>query len=122
MMRIVAVLPLVLAVAACGSSPPPPSLSQAEQAVNAAEAQGARNFAPQEMQTAADRLAAARAAIENDRQEQAARLAQEAVVNAQLAQARMEDAQAQAALAEVGHAAAGAPVVVVPAPPMPAIR
>jgi len=115
MMRIVAVLPLVLAVAACGSSPPPPSLSQAE-------AQGARNFAPQEMQTAADRLAAARAAIENDRQEQAARLAQEAVVNAQLAQARMEDAQAQAALAEVGHAAAGAPVVVVPAPPMPAIR
>jgi hypothetical protein len=120
MLRIAVVLPLLVA-AACTTNAPPPSLTQAAQAVSAAEAQGARQFAPTEMQVAADRLAAARSALDNDRYEMAARLADEAVINARLAQARMEDAQAQAALAEVGRPAAAPPVVVVPSPFAPAI-
>lgn len=108
-------LGVILLAGGCASEPPPPALAQAEQAVRDAQARGAATYAPQEMSLAAARLTAAREAAHNDRPTEAGRLAEEAVVNAELAQARMDATQAQTEAA--ARAAQPPPVIVLPQPP-----
>ncbi len=107
-----AIAPLALAAAglaaACSSEPPPPSLAKAEQATHTARQENAAVYAPRAMQAAEDRLRAAQQAVKDDRTNTAERLAQEALVNAEYANARVDEAQAQNALNNI-HRAAGAP-------------
>lgn len=90
------------ALAACAGEPPPRSLAQARQAVEMTTASpGVAESAPNELAMARERLDAATAAAARDRNVEADRLAQEAIANAQLAQARAEEARARSALDEM---------------------
>lgn len=104
MYRMIFATSLAVFLAGCSTSPPPPSLAQADQAVVAAQEANASAVAPQEMQAAAARLTSARQAVDNNRMTEADRLAKEAIANAELAQAKNDFAQAQAALNDVQRA------------------
>ena len=104
MNRIIIATSLAFLIAGCSTAPPPPSLAQADQAVVAAQEANASAVAPLEMQAAAARLSDARQAVDNNRTTEADRLAKEAIANAELAQAKNEYSQAQAALNDVQRA------------------
>jgi hypothetical protein len=91
----------VALLAACASQPPPRSLARASQAINAATQVNAAAAAPLEMRLAHEKLDAAKAAAQQDRNAEADRLAEEAVANAELAQAKTEEAKSKAALSDV---------------------
>ncbi|MGH6900067.1 MAG: DUF4398 domain-containing protein [Geminicoccaceae bacterium] len=91
---------IILGVAACASDPAPQAeMAAAEQAVQDAEEVNAAARAPGPYALARDKLERAREAMEEDENEQARRLAGEALVDAELAeaQARSEVAQDNAA-------------------------
>lgn len=88
-------------LAACASEPAPRSLAQARQAVETAQEAGAFTAAPLEMRVARDKLDAAQAAAADKRNKDADRLAQEAIVNAELAQAKTQEAESRSALTNV---------------------
>jgi hypothetical protein len=89
----------LLALGACASTPLPPTveLQGAEQAIAAAEEARASEFAPLPLREARDKLTAARAAVQKEDMVQAAWLADESRVNAQLATARTAEYKAKAA-------------------------
>lgn len=105
----------LLVLAACAKEPPPASVAEAERAIRMAEDQGAGKLAPLELRVAQDRLAAAKGAEEA---KDADRLAAQAMVNAELAQAKADAARAQAALADTERAGR-APAAATPAQPAP---
>ncbi|MBF0393256.1 MAG: DUF4398 domain-containing protein, partial [Alphaproteobacteria bacterium] len=75
-----------LTMAGCaGDEPPPAALAQAETAIEMARQADAATLAPLPLRVAEDRLAAALAAFEDDEDETAAMLAEQARANAQLA-------------------------------------
>ena len=119
----VAVAPLVLAAAglasACSSEPPPPSLAKAEQAIHTARQENAAAYAPRAMQAAENRLQAAQQATKDNRGNTAERLSQEALVNAEYANARVDEAQAQNALNNIHRAAGGQPAQAATNPSLP---
>jgi hypothetical protein len=80
-----------LGVSACAPARPPvTSLSQAEMAVRQASESNASQYAPMELQSAREKLAEARIALDTRQYERAHRLADQALVDARLAEARAE--------------------------------
>lgn len=99
--RLAALASLVV-VASCSSGPPPNAqLGAGRAAINDAERAGAAERAPVELNTARTKLEQAQDAARRGRNEEAARLAREAEIDAQLAGARAQSASTQAALDQV---------------------
>lgn len=89
-------------LAACGSDPAPrQDLGSAQQAVSLARAQEAPQYAPKAYDKANGKLAQAQAALKKGDHVRARRLADEAAVDAELAQATAESAKNRAELNEI---------------------
>ena len=86
-----------LVLTACASGPEPTAqLQAAQQAISDAERAEASRHAPNDLSDARNKLTAANAAVKSKDMEQAARLAEEARVDAELASARTAALKAQA--------------------------
>ena len=91
-----------LALAACASVPPPTdTISAAELALGKAEEADAQHYAHLEVYQAREKLEGARLAIDEEENLEARRLAEKALVDAQLAEARSDAARAQRNVAEI---------------------
>jgi len=103
--RLLAGAALALALAACASTPVPPSeqLQAAQLAINGAEQERATDFAPLDMKRAHDKLGAANAAVVEEDMALALWLADEARVSAELASAKASAAKARAVNDEMQH-------------------
>ena len=86
------------APALAAKTPPPPIFDEAERAQVDAEAAGAADFAPMDLDFARDKLAKARAAQEKRDYKEAQRWAEQAAVDAQLATVKSRAAKARAAI------------------------
>ena len=86
----VAAVALGALLAACGSTPPPPvdAVAAAQTAVTSAEQANAATLAPAELDRARDKLLRAQAAIQQEDNVEARRLAEQASVDARLAETR----------------------------------
>jgi len=92
--RFVLVLLLATGLGACASVPPPESqMGKADLALRKAEQADAAHFAPLEMRTARTKLEAARAAMRDKQNLEARRLAEQAKLDATLAEATAQTAQ-----------------------------
>lgn len=102
-MRLLAGTSVVLALAACASTPVPPdaALQAAQLAINSAEQDRATDFAPLDMKQAHDKLGAANAAVVDENMVLALWLADEARVSAELASAKASESKARAVNDEV---------------------
>jgi HEPN domain-containing protein len=81
----------VLGISACAPvQPPHASLSQADLAIRQASESNASQYAPMELQSAREKLAEARIALDAGQYERAHRLAEQALIDARLAEARSE--------------------------------
>lgn len=87
-----------LALAACASTPQPPSqaLQAAESAIDSAEQARVADYASAELTLAREKLTAARAAVRNEDMVQARYLAEESRVHADLATARAAELKSKA--------------------------
>jgi hypothetical protein len=86
----------------CASVPAPSgTISQAELTIEQAQQAGAQEHAPLELYQAREKLAAAKVAVEQNNNERAARIAELALVDAQLAEARARTEKARQTEAEV---------------------
>jgi hypothetical protein len=124
---------VVTALAACASGPVPlEQLAVAKESVQRAEQAGATELAPVELSTARDKLQRAEQAAQNHQGQVATRLADQANVDAQLAEATAREhkshqadieleASLQALRQESSHEPAPPPptLVPVPVPPQP---
>jgi hypothetical protein len=96
--RFVLVLLLAMGLGACASVPPPESqMGKADLALRKAEQADAAHFAPLEMRTARTKLEAARVAMREEDNVEARRLAEQAKLDAILAEATAQAAQRQEA-------------------------
>ena len=96
--RFVLILLLAAGLGACASVPPPESqMGKADLALRKAEQADAAHFAPLEMRTARTKLEAARAAMRDKQNLEARRLAEQAKLDATLAEATAQAAQRQEA-------------------------
>lgn len=92
----------IVGLSACSSTPPPrPQLVQAEHAVDQALTDEASEFAALEVRKARDKLHMAQAAMQKENYVEATRLADEALVDAELARTRAEATKAQRAADEL---------------------
>jgi Domain of unknown function (DUF4398) len=91
----------VLGMVGCAGKPPLANLSQAELAVQEADTKTASQYAPLELRTAREQLADAKRAMDDEEYDEARRLADQALVNAQLAEARAGAEKARQAAAEL---------------------
>lgn len=89
-----------LVLAGCAGNPPTTELAVANQAVNAADTAGGTQFAPSEIRTARDKLAAAERAMADKDYEKARMLAQQAEWDARVAERKAQAEKAQRALQE----------------------
>lgn len=97
-----AAMTAALMLAACASAPEPTAqLQAAQQAISDAERADATRHAPNDLSDARNKLTAAHAAVKSKEMEQAARLAEEARVDAELASARTAALKAQAVNTEM---------------------
>ena len=98
-----AVLPVcaVLWISGCAGKPPTDTLSQAELAVQEADRKTASQHAPLELRTAREQLDQAKQAVDEEEYDEARRLAEQALVSAQLAEARSGAEKARQAAAEL---------------------
>ncbi len=86
--------------------PPKAEISMAQQAIDQAQSAGATESAPLELKSARDKLQTAQSLVAKDKRKdfpQARRMAEEAVADAQLAQARATADRAKKSLAEVNE-------------------
>jgi len=96
--RFVLILLLAAGLGACASVPPPESqMGKADLALRKAEQADAAHFAPLEMRTARTKLEAARVAMREEDNLEARRLAEQAKLDATLAEATAQAAQRQEA-------------------------
>jgi hypothetical protein len=88
----------VLVLAACATTPPPPTLelSSAKQAIAVADQTRVADAASPELSEARDKLAAAQAAAQDKHMVEAQRLAVESRADAELASARIASSKEQA--------------------------
>lgn len=97
--RLLAGATLLALLSACATTPPDPTLlDNARNAIAQAESANAEEYAPIELRYARERLQSAAAALENDRPDDARRLAEQSEIEAQLALARTRAALARAEL------------------------
>jgi len=119
----------LLALAACASTPPPTdALTGAEAAIKRAEEARVADYASPELTSAREKLTAARDAVNRADMVLAARLAEQARVDAEVATAKADAAKAAATITEmqkanqalqqeaIRNSTNGAPIVL-PAPP-----
>ena len=86
----------VLGVTGCSSArPPEAAVAQAELAVRQAAESKAPEYAPSEFRSAQEKTLGAQRAMSDEEYDQARRLAEQAITDAQLAQARANAAAAQ---------------------------
>lgn len=98
---------LAVVMAACASPPPAsPQLVLAEAAVQRANSIGTAELAPAELQVATMKLARAKEAFENKQFDMATRLAEQAQVDAEVAEMRAQAARSRRAARETQDAAA----------------
>jgi len=90
-----------LAMVGCAGKPPLETLSKAELAVQEADKRTASQHAPLELQTAREQLGKAKQAMDDEEYDEARRLADQALVNAQLAEAKAGAEKARQAAAEL---------------------
>ncbi|MGH7874817.1 MAG: DUF4398 domain-containing protein [Candidatus Binatia bacterium] len=91
-----------LGAAACSSvRPPTATVSQAELAIRQADQSKASQYAPLELRNAQEKYAAAEKAMRNEEYLKARRLAEEALVDAQLAENKANSAIARQNAAEL---------------------
>jgi hypothetical protein len=96
------VIPLALALAGCASTPPPlEEIASSTTAIDLAEQAGAHDHAPIELASAHKKLRQARMAMANEDYDAARWLAEEAQVEAELAQAKSQSALTQQSLMQV---------------------
>jgi hypothetical protein len=96
-LRALACAAVAWALASCASLPPPKAeMADAETALRAAEQVNAADQAPLEMRLAREKLEGARAALRDGDHLEARRLAEEAAVDAQVAEMKARNASAQA--------------------------
>lgn len=90
----------------CATTQPAPTaqIQSAQQAIDDAERAQAGQHAAPELSQARSKLAAANTAVQSERMDEAARLAEEARVDAELASARAAAAKAQAANDQIRRA------------------
>ncbi len=86
---------------------PSEGLKRAETAIQAAQTADANMYAPLDLRVAEDKLAAAQAAVKSEDYEGAGWLADEAVVNAQLAEKRSDAEKAKRAAQETSETIEG---------------
>lgn len=93
----------VFGLAACGTKYPPPDsqVTMATSAIGQAESMGAYESAPVELKAARDKLSQARQAMQAEDNLTAQRLAEQAMVDASLAQAKARTAKSQKAVEEL---------------------
>ena len=121
-----------LALVACASTPPPTDqLARAESAIKRAEEARVADYASPDLKAAREKLASARDAVTRDEMALAARLAEQARVDAEVATAKAEAAKAQSNIEELQKANAAiqqeslrnstpaAPALPPPPPPKP---
>ncbi len=94
--RLVSGAALALAITACASAPLPPTreLQAAQTAIDSAEQGRVADYASPELGQARDKLAAAKAAVQQADMDKARRLAEQSQVDAQLALARAQAVKA----------------------------
>jgi hypothetical protein len=93
---------LCISLAACtGVDPPIAELSRAEASIAEAERDGGQEYGSAALEGARRNLAAAQRATANDDNEEASRLATQADVDAQLAQAQTDRGKSEASLREI---------------------
>jgi len=92
-----------LALAACANEGPPPTteVTLADSTIRDAETAGAVQYSPVELNTAREKLEAARRNMQDDNNEQARRLAEEAEVDARLAELRARTKTTRDAVAAI---------------------
>ena len=97
--RLLSAAVLLAWLGACATTPPDPAiLDNARNAIAQAEAADAEEYAPIELRYARERLADAEVALNNERPDEARRLAEQSEIEAQLALARTRAALARAEL------------------------
>jgi osmotically-inducible protein OsmY len=97
-----AVIGAMLAMSGCSAGRAPvATLSQADLAIQQADKSTASQHAPLELQTARERLAKAMVAMEEKKYDEAQRLAGQALVEAQLAEAKAQAEKTRQAAAEL---------------------
>lgn len=103
--RTAIIVALTAALAACAGPGPRPDnkLQTAESSIKQAEAVDAREFNPVMLNEAQNKVADARALMEQEKYREAERLLEQATVDAQLAGARSETEKARRAVAEVNN-------------------
>jgi len=90
----------VALLAGCAGRKPVETVAKAELAIDHAAQGNAAVYAPTDLQLAQDKLSSARRAMDRNDNEEARRLADEALVYAQLAEAKAKSEQARMAAAE----------------------
>lgn len=100
---VIALVALVVGLAGCASSIPPPTgqIAAARVLINEAETEGAPRYAPVELLAARESLAKAEAATRAEDNLTARRMAERAESQAQLAQTQSRAAKAEQAASEV---------------------
>ncbi|MCK9469900.1 MAG: DUF4398 domain-containing protein [Porticoccaceae bacterium] len=99
-----ATLSCALLLAACAGNPPTSELAVASQAVNAADTAGGTQYAPVEIRTARDKLAAAERALADKDYDKARQLAQQAEWDARVAERKAQAEKVQRALQDAQQA------------------
>lgn len=95
-------LATLLALAGCASEPiPTEQFALSQSAIESATAAGATEYAALDIKNARDKLAAAQRAVEEKEYVAAAALAEEATVDAKLAETKAESEKAKKSLAEL---------------------
>lgn len=90
-----------MGLSGCAGNPPTAALSQADLAVQQASKSKAPEYASLELYTAREQLTGAQEAMKNKEYTQARRLAERALVNAQLAETKAEAEQTRRAAEEL---------------------
>lgn len=90
-------LACTVAISGCASVPAPDAqMTRTRAAINSADEAGARNYAPLDFREANKKFEAAQAAMKDEKYQKAGRLAEEAEIDAMLAQTRSDSAKAAA--------------------------
>lgn len=102
---LIAALAGLALAAGCATTPPPSDLmNRADYTLKEAEQSGAREHSPLELRFAQEKYSAAQAAMGREDYEEARRLAEQSIANAQLAQAKASAAESRAAAEQVRRA------------------
>lgn len=92
---------LIIATSCATTKPPTDELARTQAAINQAEQVGARDYAPLEIREAKKKLEQARELMDRKEFERAARLADQAEVDAELAEVKTLSGKAQKAVNEL---------------------